>query len=667
MDADYLKKTIGDALSEGMARVVAQQPADAVDFLGRFLVNYAGVKEKELLAAQAKAKEEQAIALALEIRLKQQKIENEARKAREAKKRQREQILDGLKKSNGVDLAYMQNLINYLQTAIDPTAVYIGRRDKIEGMPDADPDDEDAVSNIILKYVAVSPDSQQFMLSKTLGEKEGVTHAIFKKKEEEEDDDSDYDEDNPKPPKPAPKPGLFLPNVLDNRSVKYFATPKLGSYFAVPIAVASYLHADNQTDDLLQNYKDWLEAVAQRKVELAQRAEEKARKEAEAAALKDEKEKQAAEAKAEWEAMRDAAIEAGEEPPEPPEEQPEEPEEPPEEEAPLEPVPDPKFVPKEVHYVLCVDTLGKGLNCLTEAQLDLLREIAGLLKDAISRTEKASLYKEMQRLVDEEKANASAVEALEEEKKAREEEVQAKLLEMQKAMEEAAEKAKEEGVETAFDEDVALQEALIKLSAAQAAVLAMKSKIAELQRYRLPPKGQSLKVLKCALFTLGYKRDDVRDAHTKKTDWAKMKMNFNNTFFTTLQGYDPAATVAEEGKKKKSKKKGKKGKKKKVQVIPKYRQTASLLALIEGIDLDEINGKSVAVGALLEWCRQVLEVRERAKVKLAKEEEIEAARIAKEEEEEAARKAKEEEEAAAKAAEEAEAAAAEADAAAEES
>merc|ERR1712025_50767 len=129
----------------------------------------------------------------------------------------------------------------------------------------------------------------------------------------------------------------------------------------------------------------------------------------------------------------------------------------------------------------------------------------------------------------------------EEENKAREEEMEAKIAEMQKKLAEAEQKAKEEGVETAFEEDVALQEALIKLSAAQAAVLAMKSKIAELQRYRLPPKGQSLKVLKCALFTLGYKRDDVRDAHTKKTDWSKMKMNFNNNFFTTLQAYDPAA------------------------------------------------------------------------------------------------------------------------------
>merc|ERR1712032_430297 len=239
------------------------------------------------------------------------------------------------------------------------------------------------------------------------------------------------------------------------------------------------------------------------------------------------------------------------------------------------------------------------------------------------------------------------------------------------ALEEAQEKAKEEGIEIPIEEDAALQEALIKLSAAQAAVLAMKSKIAELQRYRLPPKGQSMKVLKCALYTLGYKRDDVRDSHTKKTDWSKMKMNFNNEFFTTLQAYDPAETVGKEGKKKKSKKPAKKGKKKKkVQVIPKYRQTASLLALIDGIEVEEINNKSVAVGALLDWCKQVLEVRERAKVKLAKEKEIEEARLAREAEVEAARKAQEEEEAAAKAAEEAEAAAAaeaEAAAAAEDS
>ena len=69
--------------------------------------------------------------------------------------------------------------------------------------------------------------------------------------------------------------------MLDNRDVKDFATPKLGSYFAVPITVASYLHDANQTDDILQNYKDRKETVVQRNVEVAQRAEEKVRREAE--------------------------------------------------------------------------------------------------------------------------------------------------------------------------------------------------------------------------------------------------------------------------------------------------------------------------------------------------------------------------------------------------
>ena len=71
-----------------------------------------------------------------------------------------------------------------------------------------------------------------------------------------------------------------------------------------------------------------------------------------------------------------------------------------------------------------------------------------------------------------------------------------------------------------------------------------------------------------------------------------------------------------------------------MQVIPKYRQTASLLNLIDGIEVEEINSKSLAVGALLSWCKQVLEVRERAKVKLHKEEEIEEAEEEMEEEEE---------------------------------
>lgn len=638
MDADYLKKTVGDALSEGMARVVAQQPADAVDFLGRFLVNFANVKEQELEAAKAKAKQEQEVAIQLELRLQQQKLAEEARKQEEALAKARADIINGLKTSDKVDISYIKNVITYLQDAIGATAVYVARRDTIEGaapLVEVNDDGEEVeVSNIILKYLAVSPQSQDFILNQSLRENEGITHQVFKKPEPEEEEDEEEDPENPKPPKPVPKAGLFVDNVLGTANVKYFATPKLGSYFAVDIPVESYLHGDNQTEDIIGMYKSWLEAKEKRAEEEAERQAEKARIAEEKRLAKEEREK-------ELQAAREAAAEAGEEF--------EEPEEPPEEEEqpdePLPPIEDPKFIKKQNQYVLCVDTLGQGLNKFSEEALDFIRKIAEHLKSAISRSELASLYAEMDMIVAEEQKNASDAEAMEARAREEEEALQQKLEEMQKELEEKAKEAEEAGVELPIEEDAALRAAQIKLDAAQRAVLAMKSKIAELQRYRLAPKGKSMNVLKCALYTLSYKREDVRDAQTNKTDWAKMKMNFNNDFFTKLQAYDPAATVADEGKLKKSKK----NKGKKVQKIPKYRQTEALKKLVDGVEVADINAKSVAVGALLEWCNQVLDVREKAKIKLEKEAAIEAERI-KREEEEAARLAKEAEE---KAAEEA--------------
>lgn len=40
MDSAYLKKTVGDLLSRGIAEVVAQQPPDPVEYLARFLLHY---------------------------------------------------------------------------------------------------------------------------------------------------------------------------------------------------------------------------------------------------------------------------------------------------------------------------------------------------------------------------------------------------------------------------------------------------------------------------------------------------------------------------------------------------------------------------------------------------------------------------------------------------
>jgi hypothetical protein len=48
MDTDYLKSSVGDALTQGLAAVAVKQPNDPVEFLGNFLVAYVDTKQKEM-------------------------------------------------------------------------------------------------------------------------------------------------------------------------------------------------------------------------------------------------------------------------------------------------------------------------------------------------------------------------------------------------------------------------------------------------------------------------------------------------------------------------------------------------------------------------------------------------------------------------------------------
>jgi hypothetical protein len=58
MDADYLKRTVGDILVEGIAAVVEAQPSDPVDYLGKWLLHQLELqevkKQRELQAAKLK-------------------------------------------------------------------------------------------------------------------------------------------------------------------------------------------------------------------------------------------------------------------------------------------------------------------------------------------------------------------------------------------------------------------------------------------------------------------------------------------------------------------------------------------------------------------------------------------------------------------------------------
>ena len=46
MDADFLKKHVGDALTGGMSAVNLYQPADPVEFLGQYLLKYVANAEQ---------------------------------------------------------------------------------------------------------------------------------------------------------------------------------------------------------------------------------------------------------------------------------------------------------------------------------------------------------------------------------------------------------------------------------------------------------------------------------------------------------------------------------------------------------------------------------------------------------------------------------------------
>lgn len=79
MDTDYLKSTIGNALSEGCAATALAHPPDPVDFLSSWLVQYA--RNKSIRADMAEEKREE---------LERERLANERAEAEEREKKDKE-------------------------------------------------------------------------------------------------------------------------------------------------------------------------------------------------------------------------------------------------------------------------------------------------------------------------------------------------------------------------------------------------------------------------------------------------------------------------------------------------------------------------------------------------------------------------------------------------
>lgn len=47
-DSDYLKEHVGDVLSDALAEVAIQQPADPIEFVGLYLLNADATKKRRM-------------------------------------------------------------------------------------------------------------------------------------------------------------------------------------------------------------------------------------------------------------------------------------------------------------------------------------------------------------------------------------------------------------------------------------------------------------------------------------------------------------------------------------------------------------------------------------------------------------------------------------------
>ena len=586
MDAEYLKRTVGPALSKGMAEVVSRQPGDAIDYLGNFLIHYADAQEAAAAAAAAaeQAEKEAAVQTALRAKRKERQDAEAAEKA--AAQARADELLAALETVEEVDDALLNTVLQVIQSKTGSRAAYIGQRAVVESEAAAsEGDGEDGGGSAeVLKYIAASEGSE-FMLDQVLPKDKGVTFDAFNPPAaeggEEEDPDAELDEDAPK--KEPPKPGLFVENTLAEPRLHYFDFAKLGSYFAVPVQYNSFLHENAVTEESLKKFSDHEEAVAA--AEEARAAREQAKAEAAAAKAAAAEQKAAAaearaaagEAGAEGDAEQnedgadDTEADAAEE----------------EEEEEPEPVADPEYERVPVSLVLCMDTLGLGLDVYTEESLDLVRALAAALAAALERTERQQLENEFQALLSAQEENAKALESLDEVQRQQSEALADDVATLRS-------KLGEEGVS---EEDQAYAVLKLQEDAARRAVLLMQAQIKELERYKIAPKGDSLRALKAACFTLGYSKDAIVDRATKKLEWRKMRKLFGGDFFERLQAFDAEA----------------------VKKVHKYQTVAHIESLLDGITVEEMNAKSVAVGAVLAWNQAVITVRKAAVEKRARE------------------------------------------------
>ena len=426
-----------------------------------------------------------------------------ARKAAEAKAKADDDLKAALAACGSVDTGMMRRVLAAVQVDTgNATAAYIAVKEayqviegeKLEDLA-ADEEGEEAEPTAQLRYLAAT-EGHEWMLQRSMVEGQGVTFPCWvlpEPEEDEEEEEDDEDDEEEKAPKPAPElPLVQIQSVLHDGPVKFHGIPKLGGYVAVPLRYTSLLHGDalpEVPEDMAPEEEEEEDEDAASQVSGVEGKEGK-----------DDTEGKAAE--------------------------------------PAE-VPVLPGVPKEVDLALCVDSVGQN-RAFTEEQVQHIKTWAGLLKNALERTEAAAYEADWRALEALRKKNTELLEDWENTTMNIAEEVDS---DKAAQLEDAGDEPSDELV-ALLDASAPVQVALRSLAVPEVA-----AQWAPIAQRKVPPAGDALKVLCAVAHMLGASKADLGDANSRAPTlpvWSAVQTYLGADALNKVQSFVPEAKPASE-------------------------------------------------------------------------------------------------------------------------
>lgn len=256
MDANYLKLTVNEAVSEALAAMAVGVPEDKVEYIARYLKAYCARKR-----AQSKLAEEcgdvEAKYAREQLDGEQEKIALQAKA--DAKTAHTDALTDflmGLESSCTTKQEVMDKVCKFTAEHLKVPACYIGVKkviNEVETLYYYSANDEVQGGKIVGQKLTPPAGEGEDDAPK----RQGLSFEAFKVPEVEPvEPPEDAPEDWAPPPPPGPQP-VVVDNCMRDTRCKFYGIPKLGSFLAVPVVY----NTSDHTEGILQGEAPVPEAV----------------------------------------------------------------------------------------------------------------------------------------------------------------------------------------------------------------------------------------------------------------------------------------------------------------------------------------------------------------------------------------------------------------------